>query len=563
MSQGLQLSPRLTQSLVLSPQLQQSLALLQAPVLELKALVERELQQNPILEEVPAAEAEAQRNDEGVATSAAADLDPTEPPSDVMFDPATEKASKGPVDDFQAEFERLVQMDQEWREHFSQTNISTRTSQEDEEKRQFMFDSLTVGTSLQEALLEQIRMSELPQRQLAIADLIVGNIDGNGYLKASVEELAGTAQVSPEEVLTVLKSVQAFDPAGVGARDLRECLLLQLERAGQQDSVEYRIVTEFMDALGKRRIPEIARGLDLSVDEVQAALERIARLEPRPGREFLPDNDLYVIPEVFVQSVGGEFVVTMNSDEIPRLRISKAYKDLMSRTAVDLTALQSQFAPGVAGVSGVLAGIKSGEDAKALDALRSLAGQIQLTDTQTRAVQQVAAQIKERQVFMETRNYIRERISAAKFLIKSIGQRQQTISNIAKEIVKRQQEFMEKGVAHLKPMTMAQVAEVVGVHETTVSRAVSGKYMDTPQGVFEMKYFFTTGLHTASGEGVSSKSVKDMIAEIFRKEDTKVPLADDEVARMLKEKGIAIARRTVAKYRSELGILSSALRKAY
>ena len=303
-----------------------------------------------------------------------------------------------------------------------------------------------------------------------------------------------------EKIQQVLKVIQSFDPPGVGARDLRECLLLQMDRSGQQNTLEYRIVNEFMEALGKRRIPEIARGTNHDVDDVQEALERIARLEPRPGRAFLADNDQYILPEVFVHRADGDLVVTTNNDHIPHLRISNTYKDLMSQ----------------------------GENSA------------------------------------EVRNYIREKIRAGKFLIKSLHQRQQTILNIAREIVHRQREFMEKGVSCLKPLTMVQVAQVVGVHETTVSRAVSGKYMQTPQGIFEMKYFFTAGIETASGNGMSNTSVKDMIAEIFAKEDTSKPLSDQEVVRMLKEKdGITIARRTVAKYRTELNILPSNLRKVY
>ena len=254
-----------------------------------------------------------------------------------------------------------------------------------------------------------------------------------------------------------------------------------------------------MNELGKRRIPEIARGTGHSIDEVQAALARIARLEPRPGRAFLPDTDQYVLPEVFVQKSGDDFVVTTNDEQIPHLRISNTYKDLMAQ---------------------------GGNSA-------------------------------------EVKDYIREKIRAGKFLIKSLHQRQQTILNIAREIVKRQREFMEKGVAHLKPMNMAQIAEVVGVHETTVSRAVSGKYMQTPQGMFEMRFFFTAGLHTAAGADVSNASVKDMIAEIFKHENPARPLADQEVVKMIAEKGITIARRTVAKYREELNILPSNLRKVY
>jgi RNA polymerase sigma-54 factor len=362
-----------------------------------------------------------------------------------------------------------------------------------------MFDSLVVGTSLQETLLTQVRESSLPEDQFPIAEMLIGNIDEYGYLKASVEELSGSTGVPGDRILSVLKVIQTFDPAGVGARDLRECLLLQLERAGQKNTLEYRIVDEYMDALGKRRIPEIARGTGQSVDDVQAALERIARLEPRPGRAFLPDNDQYILPEVFVQKVGDDFSVTTNNEHIPHLRISNTYKDLMSQ----------------------------------------------------------------RENSAEVRNYIREKIRAGKFLIKSLHQRQQTILNIAKEIVRRQREFMEKGVAFLKPLTMVQVAEVVGVHETTVSRAVSGKYMQTPQGLFEMKYFFTAGIQTASGDGLSNTSVKDMIADIFKKEDPTKPLSDQEVVKMLQERGIVIARRTVAKYRTELNILPSNLRKVY
>jgi RNA polymerase sigma-54 factor len=497
---GLQLSQRLTQSLVLAPQLQQSLALLQAPTLELKALVEAELQQNPVLEEVVDQDVE-QRDKSGDSEEGDSPevTDFAEPPEDVKFDAATEKSSAEPVDDFQAEFDKLVQMDQDWRDHFSQANTPIRSSAEDEEKRQFMFDSITAETSLAQYLIEQVRDTKLSEDEQGIAELLIGNIDDYGYLNATIEEIAASTSLPPEKISEVLKVIQTFEPAGIGARDLRECLMLQLERAGQKETLEYRIVSDFMDALGKRRIPEIARGTGQTVDEVQESLARIGRLEPRPGRAFLPAVEQYVAPEVFVQKNGDDFVVTTNDEQIPHLRISNVYKDLMAG---------------------------GGNNA-------------------------------------EVKNYIREKIRAGKFLIKSLHQRQATIANIGREIVKRQREFMEKGVAFLKPMTMAQVAEVVGVHETTVSRAVSGKYMDTPQGVFEMKYFFTAGLQNAHGEDVSNTSVKDMIAEIFKGENPSNPLSDQEVVKMLTAKGITIARRTVAKYRDELGILPSNLRKVY
>lgn len=488
---------------VLAPQLQQSLALLQAPAMELKELVEQELQQNPLLEEVQMEDQEQSERPSGEAdtqiiTKAEA-ADPTEPPADVNFDPATEKPSTEPVDDFQAEFERLTQLDQEWRDHFAETNIPMRASQEDEEKRQFMFDSMTVGTSLQEHLMEQIRVSEVTEEQRPLAEILVGNIDDYGYLKATIEEMSYSTALPQEEFLEVLKIIQSFHPPGVGASDLRECLLIQMQRLGKQKTLEYKIVHDYMDALGKRRMPEIARGTGEDVVDVQKAIARIGLLEPRPGRAFLPDNDQYVLPEVFVVKQENEYLVTTNNEQIPHLRISNTYKDLMSQA-----------------------------------------------DSSS-----------------EVREYIREKIRAGKFLIKSLHQRQETIRKIGIEIVVRQREFMDKGVAFLKPLTMVQVAEVVGVHETTVSRAVSGKYMQTPQGVFEMKYFFTSGISTASGEGMSNRSVKDMIADIFKGEDPNKPLSDQEVVQMLTDKGIAIARRTIAKYRSELNILPSNLRRVY
>ena len=500
MGPGLQLSQRLTQSLVLAPQLQQSLALLQAPTLELKALVAAELEQNPVLEEIAEQDQEqrekSSENDEGDTPEV---VDFAEPPEDVKFDTTTEKNSGDPVDDFQAEFEKLVQMDQDWRDHFSQANTPIRSTTEDEEKRQFMFDSITAEISLAQHLVEQVRDTKLDDEGQGIAELLIGNIDDYGYLGATIEELATSTSLTPEKISEVLKVIQTFEPVGVGARDLRECLMLQLERAGQQETLEYRIVRDFMDALGKRRIPEIARGTGQTVEEVQESLARIGKLEPRPGRAFLPVVEQYVAPEVFVVKNGDDFTVTTNDEQIPHLRISNVYKDLMS----------------------------GGENNA------------------------------------EVKNYIREKIRAGKFLIKSLHQRQTTIANIGREIVKRQREFMDKGVSHLKPMTMAQVAEVVGVHETTVSRAVSGKYIETPQGVFEMKYFFTAGLQNAHGDDVSNTSVKDMIADIFKDENPSCPLSDQEVVKMLTAKGITIARRTVAKYRDELGILPSNLRKVY
>jgi RNA polymerase sigma-54 factor len=560
---------------VLAPQLQQSLALLQAPTLELKALIEQELEQNPVLEEVDAPEIELPEKpaaDFADTADATASPDPAERADDLpdaAADSEPEKNSDAPADDFQAEFDKLVQLDQEWRDNVVQMNAPIRQSTDDEEKRQFMFDSLTAETSLAEFLMEQVRESDLNGEQRKTAELIIGNIDDYGYLKATIEEISAANNLSVEKISEILKTIQTFDPPGVGARDLRECLMLQLERAGKTDSLEYRIVRDFMDALGKRRIPEIARGVSRTVDEVQETLAKIARLEPRPGRAFLPDNDQYILPEVFVQKNGDDFTVTTNDEQIPHLRISNTYKDLMTQNAPAINELENSFNIFGGGSKGaveqIVAAIKRNDDALALLELQKLAESTShLTKEQVTAINQTIAQVREKRKFVEAREYIREKIRAGKFLIKSLQARQQTILNIGKEIVKRQREFMEKGVAHLKPMTMAQVAEVVGVHETTVSRAVSGKYMQTPQGMFEMKFFFTAGLHSNNGGGeVSNTSVKDMVAEMFKAEDSSKPLSDQEIVKMLAGKGITIARRTVAKYRDELGILPSNLRKVY
>jgi RNA polymerase sigma-54 factor len=498
MGQSMQLSQKMALSQVLAPQLQQSLALLQAPTLELKALVEQELEQNPVLEEIALADTDQEEKTIRGDSDTPDQADPAEPPQDTQVSPASEKIE--PVDDFQAEFERLSQLDQEWREHFSQTNTPLRQTAEDDEKRQYMFDSIVAGTSLQETLLEQVRLSELQEEEQQVAEMLIGNVDDRGYLRATVDELAFSTNIPKEFIERVLGVIQSFHPPGVAARDLCECLKLQLERLGKKESLEYRMLVEHMDALGKRRLPEIARALGLGVDQVQEAVERIAHLEPEPGRAFLPDNQMYVVPEIFVtRTESGDFIVSTNNDQVPHLRISNAYKDLMSQAE------------------------SSGE----------------------------------------VREWIREKIRAGKFLIKSLHQRQETILNIAREIVNRQKDFLEKGVSHLRPMTMVQVAEVVGVHETTVSRAVSGKYMQTPRGVFEMKYFFTSGLKTSSGDGMSNTSVKELINEMVSGEDSSKPLSDEEIVRRLTEKGIQIARRTVAKYRAELNILPSHLRKQY
>lgn len=464
---GIHQFQNLTMQQVLAPQLQQSLQILQAPTLELRNIVQQELQTNPVLEE------------EG---------GPVE----------NEERSKDDSE-FQEEFDRLAKLDDEWRDYMTQNVSYSARNLEDEERRQFFFDSIASQETLQLHLWEQLNTADVSEQQRAAAELVIGNIDDSGFLQTPIEEISANTGHSLEELQDMLNLIQTFHPVGVGARDLKECLQIQLRRLGKEGSLEYQIVDEHLADLGRRRLPEVARRLGVTVEQVQRAANFISTLDPKPGQIFTPDPNSYVLPDVSVDKVGEEYAISLNGDQVPHLRISKTYKDLMTQ-----------------GANGT-----------------------------------------------EVRDYIREKIRSGKFLIKSIHQRQQTILNIANEIVKRQQEFLENGSAFLKPMTMAQIAETVGVHETTVSRAISGKYMATPQGVFEMKYFFTPGYQTAGGAALSNTSVKEAISELVRNEGTRNPLSDKEIVEILSDRGIPIARRTVAKYRAELNILPSNLRRQY
>jgi RNA polymerase sigma-54 factor len=473
--QGMHQSQNFALQQILAPQLQQSLLILQTPLLELRNLVQQEMETNPVLEELP----DESRTDE---------RDDAEPSAD---------------NNFKEEFEKLVSLDEEWRDYMAQSASYSsdrfRRSQEAQDKRQFFFDSIPVQETLQQNLIGQLNQTVLNADDRKTAELIIGNIDDNGFLQSTPEEMALSSGVPKEEFEKMLALIQGFYPPGVGARDLRACLLIQLQRAGRESSLEYRIVSEHMEDLGKRRFPEIARRMGITVEEVQTAATKIARLNPRPGQVFAAAPQNYVLPDVTVEKVDGDYQIALNNEQIPHLRISNIYKDIIAQ-----------------GNNGA-----------------------------------------------EVKDYIRDKIRNGKFLIRSIHQRQQTISNIAHQIVSRQRDFFEHGPSDLKPMTMAEVADAVGVHETTVSRAVSGKYMATPQGIFEMKYFFTSGYQTATGESMSNTSVKEAILDLVKHEDGNAPLSDQQLVEILTERGIPIARRTVAKYRTELNILPSHMRRKY
>ena len=293
---------RQTQTQVMSPQMQQSLAFLQAPLLDLQGMINKELQENPVLEEASPDEKSDPDNESGVELiGAPEDNAAAEPPADTKVDP-TDESTNEPFDDFQAEMERLAEVSEEWRDHFnaSQVNPVTRPSADEEERRQFMFESLTKGTSLQDYLMEQSHLSDLDEQEMEVAEVIIGNIDENGFLRSSLADLVTAAGSDSDTVEEVLSVIRSFDPAGIGAEDLRECLLLQLERQGKIDTLEYRVVEQHMDALGRRRFPEIARALGVGLDEIQDVAENIAHLDPRPCSAFEETPDQYVVPEILI-----------------------------------------------------------------------------------------------------------------------------------------------------------------------------------------------------------------------------------------------------------------------
>lgn len=459
-------SQSLSQQQKLSPQMQQSLAVLQAPTLELRKLVQQELEENPVLEDLT---------------------------EDISLD---EKQAE--EEEFEKEFEELSQLDDDWREHMALHHSSTRR-EDAGEKHQFVMDSLVEHETLQEHLLHQLGLSDISGADRPTAEMLIGNIDEDGFLAFKIEDYALTARIPFPRLTRCLRLIQSFHPVGVGAQDLRECLLIQLDRLEKEHSLEHRIVDKHLDDLAHKRYPQIARRLGVTPHQITLAAEFIGTLDPKPGSIYTETANSYITPDVIVTRDGDGFAIEISNEQIPHLRISNAYKDIMSQA-----------------------------DSSA-----------------------------------EAREYIRNKIRGGKFLIRSIGQRQETIRGIAEQIVKHQDPFFRRGTDHLKPMNMAQIADIVGVHETTVSRAISGKYMATPHGVFEMKYFFKPGYKTQDGQDLSNTSVKNAIAELVKNEDGTKPLSDEKIVAELKEKGIKIARRTVAKYRDALNILPSHLRKSY
>jgi RNA polymerase sigma-54 factor len=447
--------------------------------MELRNEILEELQSNPALEELPMEGASLESNLDG--------------------DSQDNTPDQNSEMDFDKDFEILSKLDQDRRDNFSQESRSNSYTSEDAERRQHFFDSLVSSTSLQEHLVQQADLADMDEAHKTAINYLIGSLDDRGFLTSPMSDLALLVH-QPLKVMQKAHSIlKTLDPPGIGANDLQDCLLIQLETKGRSRSLAGKIVKDQFQLLLRRRIPEIAKRVGADIDEVQDAIEEISNLDPSPGRKYGEDTNQVITPDVSVEKDEGNWVVHLNNEYIPRLRISNVYKEIIARGHLT----------------------------------------------------------------KQEKEYIQEKMRSGKFLISSIEQRQQTIEKITRSILDFQIDFFEEGLSKLRPLTMTQVADSVGVHETTVSRAIAGKYIKTPHGIFPLKYFFTPGYNSSGGESLSNTTIKDMIASIIEGENSAKPLSDQAVVNLLAEKDIKIARRTVAKYREELGILPTNLRRRY
>ena len=465
---------KLVQKLILTPSLQQAIKLLPMSTLELSDLLNQEMVENPMLEEVPTEE-----------------LQPAEaaPTPETQKAESEDKANKTDTWD-----------DQDYEYFFGDYLDDGYRPRAPQEVRELppIENTLSTSSSLSDHVMWQLSMQTDDPLMREIGSAIIGNLNDDGYLVASFEELAAMGPWPVAEVERALRLVQGFDPTGVGARDLQECLLLQLRRLGLEGTPSERIVTDYLRLLQNHQVPEIARKLGLSIDELKEHIEIIRNLDPKPGSRHNPSQSQYVIPDVYVIKVEDQYVAVLNEDGLPQMRISPVYRRLLD---------------------------KGGEN----------------TD--------------------ETRAYVKDKFRSALWLIKSVEQRQRTIHKVANSIINFQRDFLDGGIEHLRPLVLRDVANDIGMHESTVSRVVTNKYMHTPQGVFEMKFFFHSGISSAYGESVSSVTIKQRIRKIIENEDPRKPLSDAKIVSVLQREGLELARRTIAKYREELKIPTSSQRK--
>lgn len=472
---GFGLSLEQTQKLIMTPELRQAITILQFSAMELSEYIEKELIENPCIEKQEDADKDK------------SDIDGSE-------------VDKSGRDKSEADKSEI-----DWQEYFQDKGDSGYHQREvNREPEQFGYENYVSQTpSLQEVLLTQLSLTKLPKKLVPIAEYIIGNIDEHGYLTCTLEEISEhfkTACEQAEQAEQVLQVIQGFDPPGVGARNLVECLLLQADSLDLENELVRVLIKDYLREIAEGKLQKIAKELGVTVKEIQQASDVLKTLDPKPGRKYGNPNDVrYVIPDVVVEKVGGQYIVLVNDTSAPRLSINTTYRRVIAGSTAD----------------------------------------------------------------DETRKFVEGKLNSASWLIKSIEQRRLTLYKVANCLVDLQREFLDKGIRALKPLNLRQVAEIVGVHESTVSRATSNKYIQTPQGVLEMKYFFSSGVDDESGTMISSQSIKREIRDMVEAEDTKKPLSDQRIADMLNEKGLNISRRTVAKYRDEMGLQTAGKRRRY
>jgi RNA polymerase sigma-54 factor len=470
-------TPKLVQQLVITPQLQQAIRLLQLTRLELVDLISQEMKENPLLEE---------EEEEG------RELAETESPVIEQEEPETSPEPEV-TPELKGNGEGTDEFD--WENYLENSNLTPlqRSSPDAEEKPSFE-NFLTKRTTLTDHLHWQLQLSRFTEEEHEAGTWIIGNLDEDGYLKISPEDICSETNLSMEVVERVLRKIQQFDPIGVAARDLKECLLIQLEQMNPRDSLAERIVSEHLSLLKNRNYPAIAKRLGVSLDRVNRAASLISKLDPKPGKAFGGEVIQEIIPDVYVYKVEGDYVIYLNDEGIPRLKVNSLYRNILSGSRLAMEG---------------------------------------------------------------DRKYIQDKLRSALWLIRSIHQRQRTIYKVTKSIVKFQREFLDKGIQYLKPLVLRDVAEDIQMHESTISRVTHNKYVHTPQGIYELKFFFNAAITSTQGETMASESVKNLVREIIAKEDPRKPYSDEKLVQILQGMNIHIARRTVSKYREMMKILSS------
>ncbi len=477
---------KLTQQLIMTPQLQQAIKLLQLSRLELVDTINQEMEENPLLEEV------APDDDQEISVNQDTEEITVTDREEIRVNERTEELTG--EGDGREEFD--------WGSYLEDYGPMGVTYDRPDGDATSWDNMLAALPSLTDHLMWQLKLSRLTEREMYLGEQIIGNLDQNGYLAATVDEIAEQNKAEKTEVEAALGKIQEFDPPGIAARDLKECLLIQARILGVLSPLMEAIIQGHMKDLELKNYNHIARKLRVHLPEVLYVVQLVGQMDPKPGRIYSEEKTQPIVPDVYVFKSGDNYKIVLNDDGLPRLRISNFYREIMG-----------------------------GNSGKAND---------------------------------ETgKKYIREKVQSATWLIKSIQQRQKTIYKVAESIVRQQKDFFDGGMNYLKPLVLRNIADDVEMHESTISRVVTNKYMQTPRGIFELKFFFSSGINKIGGDTIASKSVKENIRKIVGEEDARKPLSDLEIVELLDKANITIARRTVAKYREMMGILPSSRRKKF